>query len=403
MDVSLDGWLCDPPTLNDGLMGRGSDSRMPKSGDFRWFGFLGARWTSFVSCGLVVVSLLNGCGATGDEALPVDSVHNCAPVKSQIATVLHLIETGQLAGLREIVETEVDADLRRSVLELAFDVIGALPTEIWPPLLEWVDSDGAQDVMVMLGGLLRFIDGDVDGLSRYYLAEPLRNVVGVCVDIETLKWVQQLLNDKHVMDALNVIVDNPTEVIELVEGLGIDFGKDSSKTAVLSLLTGMLTSIATPGFTAEPILNLFYAVLANGIVDADDPAVASFLFLLERIFETPTETQTISELVACVQLFDQQNYLVELLYDLLSQNAISLQMVQGVLADVEPLVSVLDAFLRLFVASPDSWSALQTLVVKLLTPTVAPKAIPDLATLIETNALTEVVSLLGSLAVGCSP
>ncbi|NUN14286.1 MAG: hypothetical protein HUU55_11705 [Myxococcales bacterium] len=352
---------------------------------------------------IVVIAALYGCGAYDEDAPPVVSTHNCAPVNAQIATVLSLIESGQLEGLRQIVEVDVDSDLRRSVVELAFDVLGALPRESWPQIQTLVDADVTDKILSALADLLRFIDGDSDGTPRYYLTDPLSNVVATCVDVATIEWIQQLLNDKEVVAAFVVIAEDPTEVIELIRGLGIDFGDESSKTAVLSLIEGMLTSIATPGFSAGPILNLFYAVSANGLVDASDPAIKSFLFLLERVFATPEETEMVSQLIECIQLFDKQNHLIELLYDLLSQNLISVQALQDILVEVETFVPVFNAFLQLFVSSPDTWFSLQNLLVKLLVPSIAPKAIPDLATLIETGALTEVVSLLGSLAVGCTP
>lgn len=347
--------------------------------------------------------LLASCGAFGERAPVVDQDLSCPTVDQQIPTVMALIEEGRLAGLRQVIEEHVSDSLRGQVVELALDIVRALPPGTLDGLRVVVRNEAVWALLPLVADVGRFV---TDG-GRWEVVPVAADLIVLCPSGELLPVLGDLLRDPMMPDALALMLSDPQGLEALLASLGVDLADPAAREALLALVDNVLASFAAPGFRLDELEELLLELADLGLIDLRTPAIRGLLVLAHEAMDAPGRLETLQGFVGCLRMVDPSLSLVALIYDLIAEGAIALDDLSAVLAVADPAAGG-DAVLRLlvdvldFLATDDeSRGSLADVLLTILEPDAAKVALPDLVVLLDAGAVPEVVDLLVSLVYGC--
>lgn len=347
--------------------------------------------------------LLVSCGAFGERAPVVEQDLSCPTVDQQIPTVMALIEEGRLAGLRQVIEEHVSDSLRGQVVELALDIVRALPPGTLDGLRVVARNEAVWALLPLVADVGRFV---TDG-GRWEVVPVAADLIVLCPSGELLPVLGDLLRDPMMPDALSLMLSDPQGLEALLASLGVDLADPAAREALLALVDNVLASFAAPGFRLDELEELLVELANLGLIDLKTPAIRGLLVLAHEAMDAPGRLETLQGFVGCLRTVDPSLTLVALIYDLVAEGAIALDDLSAVLAVADPaaggdavlglLVDVLD-----FLATDDeARGSLADVLLTILEPDVAKVALPDLVVLLDAGAVPEVVDLLVSLVYGC--
>lgn len=363
------------------------------------------RWCRQTIGAWCVAWALGGCGAFGEAAPPLDQDLSCPSLEQTIPTVLRLLEEGELDGLRQVLEEGVSETLRGEIVELGLVIVRALPPGTLESLSAVVAYDKVWALLPLVGDVVRFVAED--GGGRWEVIAPAADLVVLCPGGELLPVAGDLLLDPVILDAVNLILSDAEGIEGLLAALDIDLNDPDARDAVLALLDNVLASFAAPGFRLNELEELLVGLADLGLVDLRMPAIRGLLALAHEALDDPARMDVLQRFVGCVRTVDPELVLVQLVYDLIAAEAVTLDDLAAVVALADPaqhgdaLLQILADVLDFLGEDAQAREALADVLLALLQEDDARLALPDLAVLLETDAVPEVVDLLVGLVYGC--
>lgn len=354
---------------------------------------------------IVLTAWISACGASDEVTEPLAEELACAPLDQQIPTVIDLLDTGQLAGVRKVIEEGMGDDLRGQLLELALQIIRALPPGTVDELQGVIEDDAVYALLPVAADLLRFVTED-GGKGHYEIVPVASNVLQLCEAKDLLRFAGDVLEDPVIFGAIELILSDPEGLEKLFSALHIDLKSPEARAAVLALLDNVLASFVAPGFGLEELEDILADLSEMGLVDLRMPAIRGILSLAHEVLDRDGNLLILQDYLRCVRTVDADSVLVGFLYDLIASGAVKLDAVLDLTALVQSpsgdvvmglLVDVID----FLVGDDEARVSLAEILLVILQEDSARLVLPDLVVLLDEGALPEVADLLVAILYGC--
>ncbi|MCA9518481.1 MAG: hypothetical protein KC635_26280 [Myxococcales bacterium] len=345
-----------------------------------------------------------GCGGADVDAPETPPPKACKRVDDHLARLHELQATGQLTHLADAVGGRLPDDARRDLLAAVLRLLGGFEEGTFSALAPVLDVLGEADgegLQPTLGRVLRYVAVDSPAAPYPAALHDLRAILSTCEGAPVLGLLRRALEDDALVDALVAALGEAGGLADALDGL--TFEGEDGREALRLLLRNLLVAASGPDFDVRTVIDLLAL-----IVDVEASPWAELAGGLERLLGEEPGKSALRGLLVCVREVDPDVALGPLLYDVLAAGILTLPSDGGAGADggattgadTAPYRALLADALGFLEGDAPARRALATVGVELLRDDVAQGVLADLATLLSSEALTDVVEVLVLLATG---
>lgn len=377
---------------------------------------------------LLLFSALIGCSPAesldAPFAPPARQAGPCGTTEDLLPKLLAFVEGDRFGPLRDVIEADlVDADPRtapvtlRAATRALLDIIGQIGVTRARDLVTLARDDAIEGKLTfVVTSLLRVVDGRVDGKARYEVAGAAGRFIRTCDAGHLLGALEGLLrlraSDRPerpwvvaLLAELEGLLADPT-VGPLLASFSTE-GAADGRPAVVALLGQVMIFLADEPVPVPRVRTLFQSAVYPLV---DPPLEARLERLLDLLAQaTAPEAGILDGLRAAMWCGNRQreprDVLLGFAYDLAADEALGLQGILrafSVLRDTTDLeLELLADLLRTVRLDLDARDELLGLLVVLLEPEAARRAIPVLLDLTEEGIVAEILDAIGTLFEGC--
>lgn len=382
------------------------------------------------------VVALAGCGVAEDAPAPTNAplAASCAPMEQLAPTLIALLEGDRLPGVQRFVgEVLTDAQIT-TLLDTVLRLLRGLEPEQRDALLALSRDPRLAELLPLAAPLVRFVAGDGRPCPP---ADPVSSSGGNCFHSEVFADLRRLLrvcDGETIFGALQRVVEAPV-LPDLLGNLGATLALDPVQQVLDSsegpslrrrgftaLVCNVLAALIQPDFTVEAAI--IRPLRGITLLPTDEPPLADLLANLAVLLAPEGGIQpALADLVCCdvygvstcaalpadAQPLPRDPVFTWLVHDILTSEALNLPELLGKItalaADptITEALAPLGAALTPLAADPDLRRGLVDLVDALLRPDVAAEVLPDVALLIDSNAVPELLAVMDALLKGCDP
>ena len=370
---------------------------------------------------LLCAFVLAGCGADDAAIAPVNRPRaaTCASMEDLAPNALRLLRGGELPGLKRLLGERVSDDEISALIDAALTVIESLPREDLDRLLSLGSDDRLAALVPTVAGLIRFLlDAPIDA-PRDALYRGMGRLVRTCPGDTVLSAVERLLGAPELPDVLvNLGATLALDPVQSVLSESGSFGRRG----ITAVLCNIAAAIMSPGFEFERNVRGPLGLLPA--LPLDEPPMLDLLDGLSGLLSTEEAAlPALADLMCCeaygvstcaavppnAEQIPGDPVFTWLIYDLFVADEFD---VQGLLADAGVLladpalraaVAPLGAVVRQLAEDADLRATLTRLVATILEPAVVAEVLPDLALLLESGALPELIEVVNAIGNGCDP
>lgn len=381
---------------------------------------LSPRTLSLTTLSLAAV-LFAGCGADEAAIAPVNQPRaaTCASMEDLAPNALGLLRADRLPGLQRLLGKRVSDDEVSALIDAALTVIESLPRDDLQRLLSLGSDPRLSALMPTVAALIRFILDAPDDMPRDGLYVAMARLLRTCEGDTVLTAVEQLLAAPELPDVLTNL--GATLALEPVQRVFAESG-GFGRRGITALLCNIGATLMTPQFDFER--NVRGPLGALPALPLDEPPLLDLLDGLGAIL-TPSKAAlpALADLMCCeaygvsscaaippnAEPIPGDPVFTWLIYDLFVAEDFD---VQGLLADAGVLladpvlrdaVAPLGGVVRQLAEDADLRATLTRLVATILEPAVVAEVLPDLALLLESGGLQELISVVDAIGNGCDP
>lgn len=363
--------------------------------------------------------LLGGCGADDAAIAPVNQPRaaTCPSMADLAPNALGLLRAGDLPGVQRLLGERISDDEVSALINAALTVVESLPREDLQRLLS-LGSDARLSALIpTVAALIRFLLDAPEGLSRDDLYRAMGRLLRTCDGDTVLSAVEQLLSAPELPAVLADL--GATLALAPVQSVLAESG-GFGRRGITALLCNIGATLMTPDFDFER--NVRVPLGALPALPLDEPPMLDLLDGLSAVL-APSKgaLPALADLMCCeaygvstcaavppdAQPISGDPVFTWLIYDLFVADQFD---VQGLLTDAGALladpalraaVAPLGGVVRQLADDADLRATLTRVVVTILQPEVVAEVLPDLAVLLESGALQELIAVVDAIGNGC--
>lgn len=342
----------------------------------------------------VVLSV--ACGA-GDEPAPyTPPPPSCLTIDGYLAGLYAVVDEGGIDALATTIRERIPDSVRRDLIDAILRLLSSFEEGSFTALAGelGVDDDGP-GLQQTLGLIVRYLASGPGGPDLAFIGV-LQSAAATCEGGAVFGLLADLTRDEALLPALLSALSSDT-LTSLLEDL--DFEGEGGRLAFQLLVRNLLVSASSPTFDLEGLIALLQIVLGDAL---DEPPYDGLVAGLRRVFVDGDGLDRLQSTLVCVRTVDPDLALGGFLYDLVTSGLLSDLAGSDSLgiAIARPILDLATSALDFLANDPISRRALQSTLIALFDPAIAPPVLADVATLLEREALGGVIDLVVAVASG---
>jgi hypothetical protein len=362
-----------------------------------------------------------GCGADDAAIAPVNPPRpvTCPSMQDLAPNALSLLRAGELPGLKRLLGERISDDEISALIDAALTVIESLPLQDLQRLLRLGSDARVSALLPSVAALIRFmLDAPAD-LPRDGLYRAMGRLLRTCDGDTVLTAFERLIAAPELPQVLADL--GATLALGPVQSVLAESG-GFGRRGITALLCNIGATLMTPEFDFER--NVRGPLGALPALPLDEPPLLDLLDGLGAVLApSKAALPALADLMCCeaygvstcaaippgAEPLPGDPVFTWLLYDLFVADQFD---VQGLLGDAGALladptlreaVAPLGAVVRQLADDADLRATLTRLVATILEPAVVAEVLPDLALLLESGALLELIGVVDAIGNGCDP
>ena len=388
-----------------------------------------ARW------GLILaLAGLPACGAAEDADAPLNppAPAACAPLDVLAPTLVELLTTDRLPGVRRLVGEVLTDDQITTLLDTVLRLLRGLRPADRDAVLALARDPRIADLLPLLARVVRFVAGDgtpcppmasapSENCFHSEVFADLRRLLRVCDGSTLFTALQQVLKAPALPALLGHLGD--TLRLPVVQQLLASAEEGAlGRRGFTALVCNVLAALIRPDFSVQA--DLIRPLSGITLLPLDEPPLSSLLADLDALLAPEAEVLPALADVVCCDVYGvstcdalpanatplpRDPVFTWLLHALFTGTTLdlprTLDQLTALAADpalasaLEPLAGALAPL----VADPDLRRGLVNLLDTLLRPDVAAQVLPEVALLLEAGAVPELLAVVDALLNGCEP
>ena len=341
-----------------------------------------------------------GCGALDDSAPAVPPRTQCTTVDERLAPLVALAKQGKTAHLAGLIATRLDPAGQRAVVQLLLDVAYALPPNTSKNLPQLLAPNGLGALVPLVLAILEPLPGDPAAAPpvppRIAEMTAFSSTAQNCLSSQLFVLGSRFFRDPKAASALDSLLESGPEgakqLLAAMAGAGIE-----GRVAVQIIVRNLATSLAQDGFHAEPLVQTVRQLgnpKSPGVLDA-----LADLLEVAVLGDSPADQEqarsALQGFAKCLLIQDPGQLIAGHGYDVLvGLDPLAIAAVELDSKQWLPVVAYATDVLATKPAARDAWNQLLGLVLR---PDIAIEALPELIDLLQSQALTGALALLGDL------
>lgn len=335
---------------------------------------------------------LGSCGGEGLVATPTPIRDRCPSEDSYLAGLYALIDSGQLAHIEAALSDELSMDLRSDLVAALIELIAALPDGTMAGL-EGLIAPPPSDVSAgpKLAIVLRWVASTGPQAPYANATGALRRVLATCEAKPALRLASEFVANETLREGVATFLAEGEGASMFAE---LTFDEAQGREALRALVRVLMKGLQSPDLDAGALVDLL-----GLLVDLESSEGQALRDFTMASLEPGPELDKLVALVACVEAADAELALLDLLFDLVTDDGLSIdQLFAGDSVSLQPalwasLADVLDVLAQ----RPTIRRALADIAVFLLGENIAFGVLGDIANALDAGVLDEVVALGAAL------
>lgn len=346
------------------------------------------------SIAIAALLALSACGADDDVAPYTPPPPNCPEADEYLADLYRLEDEGKLTNLAVAIRHHVPDNARRDLIDALLRLAGAFEDGDFSALTTIKANDDAgqgEGLQVTLGRVVRWVGQTGPSAPNLPLMRVLRTTLSTCEGAPVFALLADAVRDPTLVGALLDTLASEG----LRDGLvGLSFEGENGREAMRYLVRNVLVAASSDAFDVATIVDLL-----DLLVDLDAPPYRDLADGLERLLDADGLPR-LQGLLVCLQGVDRELVLGAFVYDLLTSGLLTNSIPEDPITLDEPIREIVVKALDALATDPQIRRGLTPALIVLLADDVVPYVLPDLAELLESEALSGVFDLIADLAAG---
>ncbi len=342
------------------------------------------------------VATFVACGA-GDAPAPYTAPPpQCLTIDNYLVDLYAVVDDGGVEALASTIRDRIPDSVRRDLLDGILRLLSSFEEGSFTSLADELDKpEHGPGLQQTLGLIVRYLANGQSGPDLAFIGV-LQSAVATCEGGPVFGLLADLTRDEALLPALLSVLSSDT-LATLLEDL--DFEGEGGRLAFQLLIRNLLVSASSPTFDLDGIIALLQVVLGDSL---NEPPYDQLVAGLRRVFVEGDGLVRLQTTLVCLRTVDPDLALGGFLYDLVTSGLLSDLAGSNALGiTISPAILELATSALDFLATDSvSRRALQSTLIMLLDPTIAPPVLGDVATLLEREALGGVIDLVVAVASG---
>ena len=342
------------------------------------------------------VAVVVACGA-GDAPAPYTAPPpECLAIDDYLVELYAVVDAGGVDSLATTIRDRIPDAVRRDLLDAILRLLSSFEEGSFTSLAAELDQpDDGPGLQQTLGLIVRYLADGQTGPDLAFIGV-LQSAVATCEGGPVFGLLADLTRDDVLLPALLSALSSDT-LATLLEDL--DFEGEGGRLAFQLLVRNLLVSASSPTFDLDGLIGLIQVVLGDAL---NEPPYDQLVAGLRRVFVDGDGLARLQTTLICLRTVDPNLTLGGFLYDLVTSGLLSDLAGSNALGiTISPAILDLATSALDFLASDSvSRRALESALIALLAPAIAPPVLADVATLLEREALSGVIDLVVAVASG---
>jgi hypothetical protein len=319
----------------------------------------------------------------------------CPSEDVYLADFYNLLEQGKLDNISAVLEEKLSYDLRSDLVVALIHLVGAVPAGTFEGLqaieheLE-AETEAADGLAVVT----RWIASTGPHAPYYEQFAVVRRLLTSCPGKPILSLLSDVIGDNELrLGATNLL--QSSDLSEILAEFELE--DDKGRAAVRALVRNVMASLTSPDFDVNALLDIL-----GLLFDLEAETGVQLQAAVSQFFAEGDNKKAVVELVKCLQASDTELVLVDLLYDLLTDKALS---VTQFLPDesLEPSsntdsLTTVGVVLEALAADTTTRRGLAEVLILLLNEEYVVSVLGDVANVLEADLLDDFIKLAAAYA-----
>lgn len=322
-------------------------------------------------------------------------------METRLAPLVALGKAGQLKTIAHLVSHDLDPASQSALLRLGLDVGRALPPGTVQKLPALAAGPDAAALVPIVVAVLAPLPGNAQSVPpvtpKTAEMASFSAIAASCLQQDLFAWLTGLLRHPATAPALDTLVRGGPATLQQVQQAAQASGV-AGREGFIVLFRNLATSLANPLFDPRPLLATLQALrdpAAPGAIDAVHALLAAAT--VDALGQPdPAKVGALTRFMACARRLDPDARLPGHWYDVFV--AVPLPSPPtGTASSTKDVLALVAVVTQVLADSEGDRDALAQVLGLMLRPDVATAGIPELVGLLQSDALTGVVRLLGDL------
>ena len=263
------------------------------------------------------LGVMSSCGGAGRLTSPTPVRDQCPSEDTYLADFYTLVEQGKLSTISQVLRDELDYDIQSDLAIAMIRLVGWVPAGTFEGLQVLGDEIPSEEPQgEELAILTRWIAQNGPNAPYSQQFTVIRSMVETCPGESTLNLAASFLKDTELMAGGDDLLGSVELDVVLAE---FELEDEKGRAAVKALVRNLLATLASSDFDVNALLDIVGLLL-----DLEEGPGVQFRELMNTFLSDGVHRDALVDLVACVQATDQELYLIDLLYDILTDDALAI-------------------------------------------------------------------------------